>query len=316
VAANLEDPGGSVNIWNTFVGYFKDGLQAIAEFYSFLGGHRWAAAIITLTLIVRTLLLPLAIKQIRSMREQQRLQPEVARLRQKFRSDRQKMSQEMMALYQREGVNPYAACLPMIAQMPVLFAMYGALNNLEPKGGMPFLGLGDLTDKVGSSIAGWALIVIMTAVSFLSTRQLNVGGNDAQRRIQMLMPLFFVFIFLNYPAALMLYWTTQQVYQYVQQLVMTRDQRVKGWRGLLGITAQDAGKSGGKKGTRPGAKRGGQAPAPREKPQVREPISAPEPAVAMAGGSKGGAFDALASRRDLEEKRQRRRRNKKKRRRR
>ena len=302
-----------MNIWNQFVDYFRTALQALADFFSFLGGHRWAAAIITLTIIVRTLLLPLAIKQIRSMREQQRLAPELARLRQKFRNDRAKLGQETMALYQREGVNPYAACLPMVAQMPVLFAMYGALNHLDPKGGMPFLGLGDLTDKVGSSPAGWLLVVIMTAASFLSTRMLNVGQTDSQRRLQLIMPLFFVFIFINYPAALMLYWTTQTVYQYVQQLVMTRDQREKGWRGILGIKSPETAGKGSKKG------RGGQQrPAPKkEKPQVRPEVRAPEPtpAVAMAGGAKG-SFDALATRRDLEEKRQRRRRNKKKRRRR
>jgi YidC/Oxa1 family membrane protein insertase len=314
VAATLEDAGGGVNIWQQFVGYFKTGLQAIADFYSFLGGHRWAAAIITLTIIVRTLLLPLAIKQIRSMREQQRLQPEIARLRQKHKNDRAKLGQETMALYQREGVNPYAACLPMVAQMPVLFAMYGALRNLHPDGGMPFLGLGDLTKQVGQTPAGWLLVVVMTASSFLSTRMLNVGQTDSQRRMQMLMPLFFVFIFIRYPAALMLYWTTQTVYQYVQQLVMTRDQREKGWRGILGLKSPEQARSGGKKDRGQAAR--AQAPK-REKPQVKGPVAAPEPApaVAMAGGGKPG-FDALASRRDLEEKRQRRRRNKKKRRRR
>jgi YidC/Oxa1 family membrane protein insertase len=314
VAANLEDPGGSVNIWNQFVDYFRAALQSIADFYSFLGGHRWAAAIITLTLIVRTLLLPLAIKQIRSMREQQRLAPEIARLRQKFRNDRAKLGQETMALYQREGVNPYAACLPMVAQMPVLFAMYGALNGLgKTAGAMPFLGLGDLKSKVGQSIVGWLLVVVMTGASFLSTRMLNVGQTDQQRRMQLILPLFFVFIFLNYPAALMLYWTTQTVYQFVQQLVMTREQRERGWRGVLGIKSAEAKRQGARKGAR-----GQQRPAPKkEKPQVRPEVRAPEPtpAVAMAGGAKG-SFDALASRRDLEEKRQRRRRNKKKRRRR
>jgi YidC/Oxa1 family membrane protein insertase len=299
-------------VWDTFTGYFKTALQALADFYSFLGGHRWAAAIITLTIVIRTLLLPLAIKQIRSMREQQRLAPEIARLRQKFRNDRAKLGQETMALYQREGVNPYAACLPMVAQMPVLFAMYGALRHL-PKEPMPFLGLGDLKQNVGATVAGWLLVVVMTGASFLSTRMLNVGQTDQQRRLQLIMPLFFVFIFIRYPAALMLYWTTQTVYQWVQQLIMTREQREKGWRGILGIKSEDSGRSGAKK--KGGG--GGQRPPKPEKPQVKQEIRTPEPApaVAMAGGAKG-SFDALASRRDLEEKRQRRRRNKKKRRRR
>ncbi len=303
-----------MNIWNQFVDYFRTALSSIADFYSFLGGHRWAAAIITLTIIVRTLLLPLAIKQIRSMREQQRLAPEIARLRQKHRNDRAKLGQETMALYQREGVNPYAACLPMVAQMPVLFAMYGALNGLgKTAGAMPFLGLGDLKTKVGQSVAGWLLVVIMTGASFLSTRMLNVGATDSQRRLQLIMPLFFVFIFINYPAALMLYWTTQTVYQYVQQLIMTRDQREKGWRGILGIKSADQKPGPKRKADRGAAQRAQKQEKPQVRPEVRTPE--PTPAVAMAGGGKS-SFDALSSRRDLEEKRQRRRRNKKKRRRR
>jgi membrane protein insertase Oxa1/YidC/SpoIIIJ len=153
----------------------------------------------------------------------------------------------------------------------------------------------------------------MTAASFLSTRMLNVGQTEQQRRMQLLMPLFFVFIFVRYPAALMLYWTTQTVYQYVQQLIMTRDQREKGWRGILGIKSADS-KPGPKRKADRGAAQRAQK---QEKPQVRPDVRTPEPtpAVAMAGGGKS-SFDALAARRDLEEKRQRRRRSKKKRRRR
>jgi len=291
-------------IWEQFVGYFKDGLTAIADVYSSLGAYRWAAAIITLTLIVRTLLLPLAIKQIRSMREQQRLQPEVARLRQKFKTDRQKMTQEMMALYQREGVNPYAACLPMIAQMPVFIAMYYAIRELKPPGGMPFL-LVDLTDKANSAVGGWLLIALMTAAQLLSTRQLNPGQTDQQRRLQMLMPLMFIFLFMGFPAALVLYWATQSTYQLVQQIIMTRDMRQgqPWWRPLWPFG--DTSKAPTRK-----------KPS-KEKEKVRQRVpDVPEPAAsatpALAGGS---ASDFAHQRRDIAEKRARRRRKKKKRRR-
>lgn len=103
-------------IWDQFVGFFKTALTTLADAFAFAGGYRWALSIVALTIITRTLLLPLAIKQIRSMRESQRLQPEIQRLRQKYKSDRQRLMQEMQELYQREGVNPYASCLPMIAQ--------------------------------------------------------------------------------------------------------------------------------------------------------------------------------------------------------
>src|SRR5439155_21193717 len=136
------------------------------------------------------ILMPLAIKQIKSMREQQRLQPEVARLRQKYQGDRQKMTEELMELYRREGVNPYAACIPMIAQMPLIIGIYQALRRLTiPTGAvakqlaavakaqhttivdiaqqrhivpkMPFFGLGDLAHPAVKSVGGILLIIVM-----------------------------------------------------------------------------------------------------------------------------------------------------------
>jgi YidC/Oxa1 family membrane protein insertase len=279
-----------VSIWNDFVGYFKEGLQALANVYGFLGTHRWAAAIVTLTLIVRTLLLPLAIKQIRSMRETQRLQPELQRLRQKYRNDRQKLTQETMELFKREGVNPYASCLPMIAQMPVFMAMFYTIRDLRPPGGMPFLGLGDLRTRAISSAAGILLIALMTLAQLISTRQLNPGQTDQQRRMQMMLPFVFVIFMINFPSALVLYWATQNTYQLVQQIVMMRgdpDRRLKldFW------------------------------PFKRRRAKARPPKRAlqPQPAAVPAVAGAPGLPDAEA-RRILAEKRRRRRRKKKKRR--
>jgi YidC/Oxa1 family membrane protein insertase len=318
------------SVWGSFVDFFATVLRELADFFSFLGGHRWAAAIIVVTIVMRTLLLPLAIKQIRSMREMLRLAPEMQRIKQKYRSDRQKMTQETMALYQREGVNPYASCLPMVAQFPVLIAFYQALQSrilklpaelakqvkdkkldgavalaLAQANGsiphMPFLGLGDLARPASKTIAGWLLIVIMTAAQLITTRQLNPGQDERQKRMQMLMPFMFIIFFINFPAALVLYWTTQNVYQLVQQMIMTRGQRAKGWRAWIGIAKPEAGPRGG----------AGKRPPKEPKPQVRAPVKEPQPATVPAAGS---SFDALANRRQLEEKRQRRRRNKKRKR--
>lgn len=292
-----------LSIWHQFVDYFKTGLTTIADAFAFLGGHRWAAAIICVTIIVRTLLLPLAVKQIRGMRDQQRLAPEVQRLKQKYKSDRAKFQQEMMQLYQREGVNPYAACLPMVAQMPVFIAMYQALQSLA-KGGhaMPFLGLGSLTAPARASIAGWLLIVLMTLAQLFTTLQLNPGQTDQQKRLQLMMPLIFVFMFMGFPAALVLYWATQSIYQLVQQIIMTRDMRKEagGWRSLIPFLQKPKGKPG-------------QRPKPQQQmaPKPEKPQVSASPAVAVASGA--GPIDVLANRRQLEEKRQRRRRNKKRR---
>jgi YidC/Oxa1 family membrane protein insertase len=288
-------------VWESFVAFFKNALITLADAFSFAGGHKWVLAIVALTLAMRTLLLPLAIKQIRSMRETQRLQPEIQRLRQKYKNDRQRLMQEMQELYQREGVNPYASCLPMIAQAPVFMATYYAIRELKDVGAMPFLGLADLNDKASATVGGWLLIAIMTAAQLLSTRQLNPGQTDQQKRMQMLMPIVFVFLFMNFPVALVLYWTTSNVYQLVQQLVMTRDMRGpgSGWRGILGIAPAGSPKGKGKQGK---AK-----PKQQEKPQVKAT------AVAVAEPVPVPANDPLAARRSLEEKRQRRRKKKKKR---
>ncbi len=294
--------------WHQFVNVFKGAVTTLADFYAFLGGHRWAAAIITLTLIVRTLLLPLAIKQIRSMRDTQRLQPEVARLRQKFRADRQKQMQEIQALYQREGINPMASCLPMIAQMPVFIGMYQAINKLGPTvGEMPFLGLGNLAVAANKSVAGWSLIVLMTLAQLFTTMQLNPGQTDSQRRLQLIMPLMFVFMFMNFPAALVLYWATQALYQLVQQIIMTRDMRrdAGGWKALLPWSPKPDPKTVARQ-----AKHAAREAVKETKPQVRTPAAALAGA-ADASGSR--AFDPLAARRTIDEKRARRRRNKKKR---
>ncbi len=244
-----------LQIWNEFVALFATGLQTLADAFSFLGSHQWAAAIVVLTLIVRTLVLPLAVKQIRSMQAMQRLQPEMKRLQQKYKKDRQRLNQEMMELYKREGVNPLGGCLPMIAQGPILFAMFYAIRNLTQVPGeiaerlqpiaedtgrsildlaqqrglvpeMPFLGIGDLAHGASSSPAGWLLLALMTVTSFLSMRQMRTGQNPQQQKIMQLMPLFFVFIMLQFPAGLVLYWATQNVYQFAQQTIMLRGSKL------------------------------------------------------------------------------------------
>jgi YidC/Oxa1 family membrane protein insertase len=314
---------GLTDIWHDFINFFTWGLQQLADVYSFLGDHRWAAAIITLTIIVRTLLLPVAIKQIRSMRDTQRLAPEMARLRQKHRSDRQKMTEEVMELYKREGVNPYASCLPMVAQAPVFIAMFRVIQSLTtvskavtarlkpmadakhiaiaelarqqgliPK--MPFLGLGDLAKPAISTPAGWLLLAIMTGTQWYSTRQLNPGGTDQQQRMQQLMPFFFVLIMVRFPSALVLYWTTQTVYQFVQQNVMLRGWDPRSWFSKAPPPPPKAAKPAAPAAAHP-------APTP-----------GPVPAASSFGSAVG--LSGPVVRRELSDKRKRRRRKKRKRR--
>ncbi len=213
-----------MNPWDQFVNIFEVTLRALTQVFASFGGHKWAAAIIALTLIVRTLLLPLVVKQIRTSQKMQRLKPEMDRLQQKFGKDRARMAQEQQELFRRENVSP-AGCLgPMIAQAPVMTAMYYAIRNLSDSvKEMPFLGLGSLTDNAGASAAGWLLLAIMTVAQIVTTKQLSTGQDAQQQRMMIyMMPLFFLFIMVRLPAGLVLYWATSQVYQLVQQVIMLR----------------------------------------------------------------------------------------------
>lgn len=215
-----------MNIWEQFVDVLSDALRVFADALGFLGDHRWAAAIVLFTVAIQLLLLPLSIKQIRGMQAMQRLSPELKRLQQKYRQDRQRLMQETQALYQREGINPLAGCLPMIPQMPVLFAMYQVINNLQHIASMPFIGLGDLKTVAYKSVGGWVLIIVYTLTSVLATRQLSGAADPRQQRMQQVLPLVFVVFLIRFPTALLLYWTTQNVFRFVQQRLMLRGKAI------------------------------------------------------------------------------------------
>ncbi|HVE92657.1 MAG TPA: YidC/Oxa1 family membrane protein insertase [Actinomycetota bacterium] len=213
-----------MNPWDSFVKVFADVLQALAGMFESLGGHKWAAAIIVLTLILRTLLLPLGIKQIRTSQAMQRLKPEMDRLQKKYGKDRMRLGQEQQALFQREKVSPAGCVGPMIAQAPFLTAMYFAIRDLaRTVKVMPFLGLGNLTQPAGRHAAGWLLLAIMTLTSIVTTKQLSTGGDAQQQKMMIyMMPLFFLVIMVQVPAGLVLYWAVSQLYQLAQQMVMLR----------------------------------------------------------------------------------------------
>lgn len=269
-------------VWSQFQGVFPATLKTIADAVSFLGDGKWAAAIVLLTIAVRTLLLPLAVKQTRSMAAMARLQPEIKRLQQKFRNDRQKLNTAMMELYQREGVNPLGSCLPLFAQFPILYAMFFAIRDV-PKtydvDSMPFIFESwNLVDNASTHAGGWILLAIMTGTQLLSSRQM-AKTSPQQNKMMQFLPLFFVIIMINFPAGLVLYWTTQNVYQVIQQRIMLRGQvpvpaqAAKGKGGGKGGNGKAAGKlsngkpDGGKAGG--GKAGGGKAGGP--KPHVARP---------------------------------------------
>jgi YidC/Oxa1 family membrane protein insertase len=226
-------------------------LHDVVANVGFLESAAWGWAIILLTLLVRILLLPLAIKQTRSMRAMQKLQPQMKELQKKYKVDRsllkkdpeqykakkQKLNEEMMALYQREGANPAASCLPLLAQAPVFLALFWTLRYMDELRGAEFyfftaVGDGGLEQIVrGAGWPGWLLILLMSGTMFLSQKQMmsrnpmQAEGPMAQQQKIMLyaMPVFLAFISLNFPMGILLYWVTTNAWQVAQQWIILKE---------------------------------------------------------------------------------------------
>src|SRR6266576_443313 len=153
----------SANVLQPLINFF----EGILKFFHDNVGFSWGAAIIALTLVVRALLVPLTLKQYHSMQGLQRLAPEIKKLQEKYKDDKQRLNQEMMRFYQENKVNPFSSCLPLVAQLPVFFSLFYMLRkdlrhdicpainppevtNPKPCGASPaahFLGIPDITDK-------------------------------------------------------------------------------------------------------------------------------------------------------------------------
>ena len=187
--------------------------------------HNYGFAIVVLTILLKILLYPLQHKQNVSMKKMQRIQPKVEALRAKYKKhktdaeQRQKMNMEQMQLYQKEGINPAAGCLPLVVQLPILWGFYSLLSHaIELRGAPWILWIHDLSDKDPTYI----LPILMTATMFIQTWIMPATGDPAQRRMFLIMPLFFGFLFKDFPCGLVLYWLVQNILTIIQQLIMNK----------------------------------------------------------------------------------------------
>jgi len=220
------------------------------------GANSWGWSIIALTLIVRVALLPLAIKQTRSMRAMQAIQPQMKALQKKHKVDKElmrkdpekykakkaKLNEEMMALYKEEGANPAASCLPLLAQAPVFIALFWTLRDfdtLSEEGFYFFLNATDPAQLDGLRTAvsaagwpGWLLIVLMSGTMFLSQKQMMArtaatGADNPmaqqQKILLYVMPVFLAVISFQFPIGILLYWVTTNFWQVVQQAIILRE---------------------------------------------------------------------------------------------
>lgn len=205
-------------IFDALVEFMRTVLSYCFELTQSLGMPSYGLAIIIMTLGIKLLLTPLTVKQIKSMRAMQKLQPRMKELQQKYKGNNQKLQEEMAKLYKELNVNPLSGCLPLIAQMPFLISIFYALQNFpyispyESFLWLPSLGEPDPT---------YAWPVVSALTTFLVSRQTSPGGDDkAQMQakvMQVFMPLFIGYISLTFPSGLVIYWTVSNIFQWVQQ---------------------------------------------------------------------------------------------------
>jgi YidC/Oxa1 family membrane protein insertase len=187
----------------------------------------WGVDIILLTCIVRGATLPLTQKSFRSMKDMQRIQPQLKRLQEQYKDDQTKLQKEMMELYKRHGVNPFSGCLPMVLQIPIFVGLYNALLHAIELRHAPFaLWITDLSAPERLTVLGWG-IPVMTIImggSMLLQQWLTPQqtADPMQRQMMMVMPLVFTFMFFNFPSGLVLYWLVSNLLGITQQYMMLR----------------------------------------------------------------------------------------------
>jgi YidC/Oxa1 family membrane protein insertase len=207
--------------------------NGVLQFFHDNAGLSWGMSIIMLTVVTRALLIPLTYKQLKGMRAMQALQPQIKELQEKYKNDKQRMQQEMMRFYKENKVNPLASCLPLLAQFPVFITLFYVLRNELPPDmgceaaghcaayGAEFLFINDLTGKA----TGTELIVLVVAyvgTQLISSMVMSITADKSQRTMMLLLPFVFVPFILKFPAGLILYWITTNLWTIGQQLVIKR----------------------------------------------------------------------------------------------
>jgi YidC/Oxa1 family membrane protein insertase len=209
--------------------------EAILKFWHDDVGFSWGLAIIFMTFVIRLIILPLTYKQVRSMQDLQRLQPEMKKIQERYKDDRQRLNQEMMAFYKEHKVNPLSSCLPLLLQLPFFFALFYMLRHdlrfdvcgqtAHPCGQVPgthgesFLFIPDITDKA-TGVALVVLLVLYVSTQLVSGLITTVSAERSQRIMILAIPFVFVSFVINFPAGLILYWITTNVWTIGQQLAI------------------------------------------------------------------------------------------------
>ncbi|MDG4657552.1 YidC family membrane integrase SpoIIIJ [Ectobacillus antri] len=204
----------SEGVWNE---YFVYPLSQLITFFAELFNNDYGLSIVVVTIIIRLALLPLMIKQTKSTKAMQMLQPEMVKLREKYASKdqvtQQKLQQEMMQLYQKHGVNPLSGCLPIFIQMPVLFAFYHAIMRTMEIKQHSFLWF-----DLGHPDPIYVLPIVAGITTFIQQKIAMKGTppNPQMTMMLWLMPIMILIFAINFPAALSLYWVVGNIFSIAQ----------------------------------------------------------------------------------------------------
>ncbi|WP_462327916.1 membrane protein insertase YidC [Desulfobaculum sp.] len=200
-------------------------LKLLHLFHGFVGN--WGLAIILLTIVIKIVFWPLSHKSYKSMNQMKKIQPLMAKVREQYKDDRQKMNEEMMRLYKTYKVNPAGGCLPMLLQIPVFLGLYQALLGAIELRHAPFIAHVPFTDLIwladlSAKDPFYVTPVIMGATMFLQQKMTPSPGDPTQAKMMLFMPVIFTFLFLNFPAGLVVYWLVNNVLSIAQQWMMLR----------------------------------------------------------------------------------------------
>lgn len=203
------------NLFSPLINVFGGVLEF---FYS--QGAPWWLSIVILTVIVRSLLFPLTIKQVRSMRAMQDLKPEMDKLRAKYKDDRQKQQEELMKLYQERQVNPLGGCFPLLIQMPIFITMYYVIRTFDQTHAS-FASGGILWFKDLTAADPYYILPILSALTMLAASEITAKNVDPQQRwLMRVLPVGITVFLLSFPAGLFMYWITSNFVTLVQNYLI------------------------------------------------------------------------------------------------
>jgi YidC/Oxa1 family membrane protein insertase len=205
----------------------EDILRSVLDWLHGSVGLSWAWSIVALTVIVRLLLVPLMVKQIHSMQNLQRHAPQMKEIQRKYKDDKQKKQEELMKFYRENNINPAASCFPLLAQFPVFISLYLVLRHFSkhpPKGDLSWLHnfVPNIAAHASSHWSGFVLLAIYVITQVASTLLMSSTMEKSQQIMFLVLPVAFVFLFINFPTGLVLYWVTTNLWTVGQGLITRR----------------------------------------------------------------------------------------------